>query len=330
MTFSQALLAATAASGGVMIVNLLSKVLDPFVALVAATKPASPVTTWSLGRAVKASGIGSCTVIVAAPIVGGRDALFGAVVGTPIGGIAGVVVGGLLAHLFLVVRRLPHRRSNGLLHSASMAARWPRGKRARAPSRGTWRARPFGAHLRIAVLHRLRSPLLPLRFLTGLLGVPAVMAVHSSLVERGWDRTTAVILPSYLAAALNLADADVSPVANLGARTAPSLHSPNGLRYLTASSAVAALVPVLGPIVPPLAALTVASDLLAPVILVVGALVLSIAMLAYGSARILDATEEIPAPLDLYADMVPMSSGRALNLGLAELALAGIVWAPTL
>jgi hypothetical protein len=74
----------------------------------------------------------------------------------------------------------------------------------------------------------------------------------------------------------------------------------------------------------------VVSDPFTPGILVAGALVLSTALLAYGSTRILDATEETPAPLDLYADMVPISGGRALNLGLAELALAAIVWVPTL
>ena len=96
------------------------------------------------------------------------------------------------------------------------------------------------------------------------------------------------------------------------------------------SSAVAALVPVLGCIVAPLVAIAIASDRVEPVMVVPGALVISVALLSYGSSRILDATEEIPAALDLIADMVPMSGARAVNLGLAEVALAAMVWVPTL
>lgn len=326
MNFSQALFAAAAASGSVMFVNLLSKVLDPFVALVAATKPGSPTTAWSLGRAAKAAGLVSITVVLAAPFVGGRDALIGAVVGAPAGALGGAILGGVGVLLYVAIRRLPHGRSNGFLHSASMAARWPRGRPARAPSRGTWQSRPFGAHVRLALLHRVRSPLLPLRVAAGLLGIPAVLAVHSALLERGWDAAAAVMLPAHLVAALNLADADVSPVANLGGRSALSLHSPKGIRRLAISNGVAALVPILGPIVPALVALTIASGLYGPVTLVPAALVASVAALAYGSSRILDATEEIPAPLDTIADMVPMNGARALNLGFAELVLAGVVW----
>ena len=96
------------------------------------------------------------------------------------------------------------------------------------------------------------------------------------------------------------------------------------------SSAIAALIPILGPILPLLGALAVVSALSAPVVLVAGALIVSTSLLAYGSTRILDATEEIPAPVDPIADMVPMSGARALNLGLAQLVLAGLVWGPAL
>lgn len=330
MTFSQALLAAALTTGGGAIVNLLHKVLDPFVALVAATKPASPVAAWSLRRAAKASALPAITVVIGATFFGGREGLLGAVVGVPTGALGALVLGGLTAHLYVALRHLPHGRSNGLIHLVSMAARWPRGRPARAPSGGTWRARSFDAHIRLALLHRLRSPLLPLRVVAGLLGVPAVLALHSALIARGWDASAAITLAAYLAAALNLADADVSPVANLGGRAALSIHSPHGTRRLMISSAIAALLPILGPILPLLGALAAVSGLVLPVVFVTGALIGSISLLAYGSARILDATEEVPAPVDLFADMVPMSGARALNLGVAQLVLAGLVWMPIL
>lgn len=330
MTFSEALLAAALASGSVVLVNLLSKVLDPLVALFAATKPVSPVTAWSVRRAAKASGLAAIAVVIGATFLGGQDGLLGAVLGASAGAVGALVLGALSARMYVAMRHLPHGRPNGLLHSVSMAARWPRGRPARAPSRATWRTRSFGAHLRLAALHRFRSPLLPLRVIAGLLGIPAVLAVHSALVEQGWDGWAAVTFPAYLAAALNLADADVSPVANLGARAALSVHSPHGTRRLMISSAIAALFPILGPLLPLLGALAAASELPAPVLLVTAALVVSTSLLAYGSTRILDATEEIPAPLDLIADMVPMSGARAINLGVAQFVLAGIVWVPTL
>ena len=99
---------------------------------------------------------------------------------------------------------------------------------------------------------------------------------------------------------------------------------------MIASAATAALVPIVAPILSLLGALAVVSELVAPVVLVAGALVVSTSLLAYGSSRILDATEEIPAPVDLVADMVPMSGARAANLAVAQLALAGLVWVPLL
>ena len=153
-----------------------------------------------------------------------------------------------------------------------------------------------------------------------------MLALHSALIARGWGGSAAVTLAAYLAAALNLADADVSPVANLGGRAALSIQSPYGTRRLMVSSAIAALLPILGPILPLLGALAAVSGLFLPAVFVTGALIGSISLLAYGSARILDATEEIPAPVDLFAEMVPMSGARAANLGVAQLALAGLVW----
>src|SRR5688572_21446243 len=62
-----------------------------------------------------------------------------------------------------------------------------------------------------------------LRFLTGLIGVPVALVLYDRLVGRGWDGSSAALLLGFVGAALNLADADVSPVANLGSRAATSL-----------------------------------------------------------------------------------------------------------
>ena len=103
VTFSQALIATALASGSVGLVNLLHKVLDPFVALVAATKPDSPATAWSLRCAAEASGLAAITVVIGAAFFGGQDGLWGAALGAPLGALRTLLLGGLGARLYVAL-----------------------------------------------------------------------------------------------------------------------------------------------------------------------------------------------------------------------------------